>query len=236
MRKLSSADRTALIKLAASLPVGSPERRAILAGLEKEIKADADPNSHDQNKPETYYSKKASGDARNVTAKIVKAMAQDNGVPVSHFPRTNISAIEKAIGKMIAEGAVFDDEAIDMIAAGDSDEMEDTFGIYPSYRAVSELLDSLMEGPFERTASFKSKKASDPRPGKYQVTRERDGGVSKDLGLMDLRILSEELSEADSGNSKMIRKYGEGDTITIHDPANPDVLWTWIGDGEWELL
>ena len=59
MRKLSSADRTALIKLAASLPTGSPERRAILAGLEKEIKADADPKSHDQNKPETFYSKKA---------------------------------------------------------------------------------------------------------------------------------------------------------------------------------
>lgn len=59
MRKLSSADRSALIKLAASLPVGSSERRAILAGLEKEIKADADPKSHDQNKPETYYSKKA---------------------------------------------------------------------------------------------------------------------------------------------------------------------------------
>jgi hypothetical protein len=49
-----------LIKLAASLPTGSPERRAILAGLEKEVKADADPKSHDQNKPETFYSKKAS--------------------------------------------------------------------------------------------------------------------------------------------------------------------------------
>jgi hypothetical protein len=54
--------------------------------------------------------------------------------------------------------------------------------------------------------------------------------------MMDLRLLSDGLSEADSGNSKMVRKYREGDTITIHDPANPDVFWTWIGDGEWELL
>jgi hypothetical protein len=35
MRKLSSSDRAALIKLASSLPSGSPERRAILAGLQQ---------------------------------------------------------------------------------------------------------------------------------------------------------------------------------------------------------
>lgn len=34
MRKLSSADRSALIKLASSLPAGSSERKAILAGLQ----------------------------------------------------------------------------------------------------------------------------------------------------------------------------------------------------------
>ncbi len=33
MNKLSSQDRAALIKLASSLPAGSPERKAILAGL-----------------------------------------------------------------------------------------------------------------------------------------------------------------------------------------------------------
>ena len=34
MRKLSSSDRSALIRLASTMPAGSSERRAILAGLE----------------------------------------------------------------------------------------------------------------------------------------------------------------------------------------------------------
>lgn len=33
MRKLSSNDRSALIRLASAMPVGSPERKTILAGL-----------------------------------------------------------------------------------------------------------------------------------------------------------------------------------------------------------
>ena len=33
MRRLAASDRSALIKLASSLPAGSPERKAILAGL-----------------------------------------------------------------------------------------------------------------------------------------------------------------------------------------------------------
>jgi hypothetical protein len=53
---------------------------------------------------------------------------------------------------------------------------------------------------------------------------------------MDLKVLSEELSEADAGDPAMIRKYGEGDTITIHNPRRPEVLWTWIGDYEWEFI
>lgn len=35
MNKLSSSDRSALIRLASSLPAGSSERKAILAGLSK---------------------------------------------------------------------------------------------------------------------------------------------------------------------------------------------------------
>jgi len=79
MRKLNAGDRSALIKLASSLPVGSPERRAILAGLESEIKKDADPKSHDQNKPETFYEKKAAG-AVNVPGKHIldRAKVDDN--------------------------------------------------------------------------------------------------------------------------------------------------------------
>ena len=34
MRNLTASDRSALIKLASSLPAGSPERKAILAGLQ----------------------------------------------------------------------------------------------------------------------------------------------------------------------------------------------------------
>ena len=34
MRRLTASDRSALIKLASSLPAGSPERKAILAGLQ----------------------------------------------------------------------------------------------------------------------------------------------------------------------------------------------------------
>ena len=54
--RMASA-RSALVKLAASLPAGSRERKVILASLEAEIKKDADPKSHNQNKPETYYTK-----------------------------------------------------------------------------------------------------------------------------------------------------------------------------------
>ena len=39
MNKLSSADRSALIRLASSLPTGSPAKRAILAGLSKTKRA-----------------------------------------------------------------------------------------------------------------------------------------------------------------------------------------------------
>jgi hypothetical protein len=35
MKKISSEDRATLIRLASSLPKGSPEKKAILAGLEK---------------------------------------------------------------------------------------------------------------------------------------------------------------------------------------------------------
>ncbi len=49
-----ASERSALVKLAASLPAGSRERKVILASLEAEIKKDADPKSHDQNKPETW--------------------------------------------------------------------------------------------------------------------------------------------------------------------------------------
>ena len=59
--RMASA-RSALVKLAASLPAGSRERKVILASLEAEIKKDADPKSHNQNKPEAYYGKKASGE------------------------------------------------------------------------------------------------------------------------------------------------------------------------------
>jgi hypothetical protein len=52
-----ASERSALVKLAASLPAGSRERKVILASLEAEIKKDADPKSHNQNKPETYYTK-----------------------------------------------------------------------------------------------------------------------------------------------------------------------------------
>jgi hypothetical protein len=40
MSKLSASDRSALIKLASSLPSGSPERRAILAGLQQKKASD----------------------------------------------------------------------------------------------------------------------------------------------------------------------------------------------------
>ena len=222
MRKLSSADRTALIKLAASLPVGSSERRAILAGLEKEIKADADPKSHDQNKPETYYSKKAGprpGPGKYMV--VTELVEQGDTIDFDYLE-------EKVQDLLEGDGAViYDPETPEMQWEWHAG------GVGP--RGVEHGQWLLRKKPV-RLASNYSKKASDPRPGKYRVTRERDGGISKDLGMMDLHLLSEELSEADSGNSKMVRKYGEGDTITIHDPANPDVLWTWIGDFEWELI
>ena len=39
-RTLTAADRSALIKLASTMPAGSPERKAILAGLEKASASD----------------------------------------------------------------------------------------------------------------------------------------------------------------------------------------------------
>ena len=41
MRNLTASDRSALIKLASSLPAGSPERKAILAGLQGSSKTAA---------------------------------------------------------------------------------------------------------------------------------------------------------------------------------------------------
>ena len=40
-RTLTAADRSALIRLASTMPVGSPERKAILAGLSKKAEAPA---------------------------------------------------------------------------------------------------------------------------------------------------------------------------------------------------
>ena len=42
MKNLTASDRSALIRLAASLPKGSEERRAILAGLSKSAAPTAD--------------------------------------------------------------------------------------------------------------------------------------------------------------------------------------------------
>lgn len=62
--KITASDRSALIKLASSLPKGDETRRAILAGLEfskgadpemvKELKVDENPKSKDQNKPDGW--------------------------------------------------------------------------------------------------------------------------------------------------------------------------------------
>ena len=42
-RKITASDRSALIKMASKMPVGSPERKAILAGLsKKEARLSAD--------------------------------------------------------------------------------------------------------------------------------------------------------------------------------------------------
>jgi hypothetical protein len=64
MKNITASDRSALIKLASSLPKGDETRRAILAGLEfskgadpemvKELKVDANPKSKDQNKPDGW--------------------------------------------------------------------------------------------------------------------------------------------------------------------------------------
>jgi len=73
MRKLSSADRSALIKLASSLPSGSPERKAILAGLQGS-------------------SKKASGDV-NISGKHITAAGYTytpNELPVSEINPSKI--------------------------------------------------------------------------------------------------------------------------------------------------
>jgi hypothetical protein len=51
MNKISTQDRKALIRLASSMPVGSAERRAVLAGLSKtgfDPRKDADPHIDDQ--------------------------------------------------------------------------------------------------------------------------------------------------------------------------------------------
>ena len=47
-RRLTAADRSALIRLASTLPVGSPQRKAILAGLGKEARFP--PRSEDYNR------------------------------------------------------------------------------------------------------------------------------------------------------------------------------------------
>ena len=79
-----------------------------------------------------------------VTEAIVEALARDNGLRACDFPREIVAALETEIYNMITEGADFDADAIELIAAGDSEEMEDAFSKYPSYPAASKLLDSLL--------------------------------------------------------------------------------------------
>jgi carbonic anhydrase/acetyltransferase-like protein (isoleucine patch superfamily) len=67
MRKLSSSDRSALIKLASSLPSGSPERRAILAGLSKSSSARSEfniPGKHILDRAEVFDNVKVYDNAK----------------------------------------------------------------------------------------------------------------------------------------------------------------------------
>jgi carbonic anhydrase/acetyltransferase-like protein (isoleucine patch superfamily) len=66
MRTLAASDRSALIKLASSLPAGSTERRTILAGLQQKRAAGQTniPNVHIFDKAKVYDEAEVSGDAK----------------------------------------------------------------------------------------------------------------------------------------------------------------------------
>ena len=53
-RSLTASDRKSLIRLASSLPAGSPERRAILAGLGQGSRASRRPAFHKEGSPREF--------------------------------------------------------------------------------------------------------------------------------------------------------------------------------------
>jgi hypothetical protein len=124
MRKLSSSDRTALIKLASRLPSGSSERKAILAGLRVGSTLD---------NPLEIASMFLNFIAFGVPNKKPNA----SGI-VS--PR-QFKTIANHIQAMIDEGCVFTDKNIKDMA-----EMEDSyFQPFKSYRKLNQYLEPIVD-------------------------------------------------------------------------------------------
>ena len=200
-RNLSASDRSSLIRLASRLPAGSPQRKAILAGLSKTaaVKGDLYFEGGDGEKRTLWkkgvtpdqakkmisdwekkfevweaggmkgkppgpmveggtpvfvaedgnemmytdtWEKMASPSASQIAKQIAAEFAEDNGFPKgTRFP---LAKIERAVAKMLADGAVLDAEGITTLAAGDYDDREARYGQYEGYVEIDEILNSLM--------------------------------------------------------------------------------------------
>ena len=90
--------------------------------------------------------KSASGNAKQIAKDILTFFEQDNGFPSGHFSPKTHATLERALAKMIADGAVFDEDAIEVIAAGETDDREDSFGEFKGYRELDKILDGLLDG------------------------------------------------------------------------------------------
>ena len=74
-RKITASDRSALIKMASKMPVGSPERKAVLAGLsKKEARLSADVMRNWRSKDTPAEQKAVLGEAMAESYEVIQTI------------------------------------------------------------------------------------------------------------------------------------------------------------------
>ena len=134
MNKLSSQDRSALIRLASSLPAGNPNRKAILAGLKTASSVMTDPK------------------------KIAQAIINDRWIDGGGGAGSGAPApdskyrgrLERVVKNLIAEGFIFDPDTEEWgtIIFPADDEAEDLFRPYKSGPKFNEIMELMFDEGF----------------------------------------------------------------------------------------
>ena len=78
----------------------------------------------------------------NIAAKLVEAMGLDSGVTYTPTGCQMVD-LEQGVGEMTDGGLVWNQEAIDMMAAGERDERFAMYGRYKGYNLVNGTLEDI---------------------------------------------------------------------------------------------